>query len=86
MRARTMIYLDVEQHRALRTEAVREGVSMAEVLRRLVGRYLDERRGSGRVPPKAYLRLVGLGASGRSDISERHDAYLTRALRRDRAR
>lgn len=86
MRARTMIYLDPEHHRALRAEAAREGVSMAELLRRLVGRYLAERRGSARVPAEAYLRLVGLGRSGRSDISERHDAYLAEALRRERAR
>lgn len=86
MRARTMIYLDQEHHRALRTEAAREGVSMAELIRRLVGHYLAERRGLGRVAAEAYLKLVGLGRSGRSDISGRHDAYVAEALRRERAR
>lgn len=86
MRARTMIYLEQDHHRALRTEAAREGISMAELLRRLIGRHLSDRSGSGHVPAEAYLRLVGLGRSGRSDISERHDAYLAGALRRERAR
>ncbi len=81
-----MIYLDPEQHRALRADAAREGISMAELLRRLISRYLDERRGSGRASPEAYLKMVGLGASGRADISARHDAYLAGALRRERTR
>jgi hypothetical protein len=81
-----MVYLDPEQHRALRTEAAREGISMAELLRRLVARHLEQRRGSRPVAQDAYLRIVALGASGRRDISERHDTYLVGALRRDRAR
>lgn len=86
MRTRTMVYLDTEQHRALRIEAAREGVSMAALLRRIVGRYIDERRGTPKVPHDTYMKIVGLGSSGRTDVSERHDAYLVRALRRERPR
>lgn len=86
MRARTMIYLDREHHQALRTEAALEGISMAELLRRIVRGHLNGRRGPQPVPREAYLKIIGLGASGRSDISERHDAYLAEALRRDHTR
>jgi hypothetical protein len=82
MRARTMIYLEKEQHRALRAEAAREGVSVAELLRRVVRKYLEDRPGGPRVPRGVSMKLVGLGASGRSVIAERHDAYLAGALRR----
>ncbi len=86
MRARTMIYLETEQHRALRAEAAEQRISMAELLRRLVRNHLEGRRLSPRVPQDAYLKLVALGASGNPDISERHDAYVAEALRRDRSR
>ncbi|MGQ0571470.1 MAG: ribbon-helix-helix protein, CopG family [Armatimonadota bacterium] len=81
-----MIYLEGEQHRALRTEAAREGISMAELLRRLVRRYLEDRKGAPKVPRAAYVKLVNLGASGKSDVSERHDEYFARAIRRGRSR
>lgn len=40
--------------------------------------------GSAAVEPSiaAYLRIVGLGSSGRSDVAERHDAYLGQVLLR----
>jgi hypothetical protein len=59
---------------------------MAALLRRIVARHLDDRKGRPKVSPATYMKIVGLGASGRADVSERHDAYLVRALRRDRAR
>lgn len=86
MRTRTMLYLDAEQHRALRGEAAREGVSMAALVRRIVSWYLDERKGTSKVSRGTYMKIVGLASSGRVDISERHDAYLARAVRRERSR
>ena len=82
-----MAYLDKDQHRALRAEAAREGVSMAELLRRVVRKYLEDRIGGApRVPRGAYLKLVALGTSGYTDVAERHDAYLAGALRDERPR
>jgi len=81
-----MVYLDGEQHRALRTEAAREGISMAELLRRLVRRYLEERKGVPKVPRATYMKLVNLGASGKTDVSEHHDTYFAKAIRRGRSR
>jgi hypothetical protein len=86
MRTRTMIYLDEDQHRALRREAEAEGVSMTELIRRLVRRHLAEQPSPPAVPPETYLRLVGIGSSGRRDVSERHDAYLGDAVRREHSR
>ena len=85
MRARTMVYLDPAQHRALKAEARRLGISLAELMRRLVSEHLEKREGLPAVPKSAYLKIIGLGASGRGDISERHDAYLAEALRREHA-
>jgi len=81
-----MAYLDKDQHQALRAEAAREGVSMAELLRRVVRKHLQDRAGGPRVPREAYLKLVALGTSGYTDVAERHDAYLAGALRDERPR
>lgn len=83
MRSRTMLYVDPEELKALQAEARAQGVSLAELLRRLVRAYLEARRRPTAPPSRsAYLKLVGLGASGRSDIAARHDAYLGDAVRR----
>jgi hypothetical protein len=86
MKARTMVYLDPEQLQALRAEARAQGISLAELMRRLVKQHLEERQGPLPAPPKAYLKIVALGSSGRQDISERHDLYLGKALYREHAR
>lgn len=86
MKARTMVYLEPEQLQALRTEAKAHGISVAELLRRLVQHHLTARQGPPAVPRAAYLKLVGLGASGRTDIAEHHDRYLGEALRDEHAR
>jgi hypothetical protein len=83
MRARTLIYLDPDDLQALRAEARAQRISLAELMRVLVRQHLRGRRRSGPSHPDAYLRLVGLGSSGHEDISQRHDAYLADALRRE---
>lgn len=79
MKARTMVYLDADQLKALRVEARARGISLAELLRRIVGKHLGQRQWVPPGPSKAYLRIVGLGSSGQHDISERHDGYLGKA-------
>ena len=86
MKARTMVYLDSQQLKALKARARAEKVSLAELMRRLVRAHLEERQPLPSVPAAAYARIVALGSSGRSDISERHDAYLGQALQREHAR
>ena len=86
MKSRTMVYLDPQQLKALKASARAEGVSLAALMRRLVTQHLEQRQPLPPVPPGAYPKLVALGSSGRSDISERHDAYLAQALQREHAR
>lgn len=74
---RTQIQLTEEQARELREQAVRENVSMAELVRRAVDDLLrravtvpmDERR-------RRAMALVGQFRSGQTDVSEKHDEYL----------
>ncbi len=86
MKARTMVYLDPEHLQALRAEAKAQGISLAELIRRLVKQHLEERQGPPPAPSNAYLKIVALGSSGRQDIAEHHDLYLGEALRREHAR
>ena len=81
MKARTMVYLEREQLEALRTEARSRRISLAALIRSVVQRHLDGRRSDRAVAPEAYFKIVGMGASGDADISERHDRYLGHALR-----
>lgn len=36
-------------------------------------------------PEDAYLRIVSLGKSGKTDVSEQHDRYLAKALHQGRS-
>jgi hypothetical protein len=80
---RTQIQLTEKQHRLLRTAAQREGVSIAEVVRRCVARFFQEESpGRG----KLYARAAGLVGTfndpgGAADMSSRHDEYLDEAYR-----
>ena len=83
---RTQVYFSEEQHRALRQAAIREGISMTALLRRMVERELGRRLASEDYAKDAVTALVGLGRSGRSDISENHDEALAEAFRDEAVR
>jgi hypothetical protein len=72
------IYLKPEQDQALRVLAGRLGTSVAELIRRSVDLYLTSRP----VADDPALSLVGLGRSGRRDLSSDHDQFLAQAGRR----
>jgi hypothetical protein len=78
---RTQVYFTPEQHDALRRAADSEGMSMTELLRRLVDRQLLSRREPLRFDKESVLAFVDLGESGESRISVEHDAALDEALR-----
>ena len=79
---RTQVYLTARQHRALKKEAAREGVSMTELLRRILDQHLLGRAAARRpVRKELVLSFVGLGESGRTDTSRNHDRALDEALR-----
>lgn len=72
---RTQIYLEPEQHLFLKEEAKRQGISIAELLRRILDSYVQQTR-----PKEDFAKIVALGRSGLSDVSEKHDKYLAKAL------
>lgn len=87
MRTRTQIYLEPEQHRALLEEARARRVSLAALIREIVQEHLTPNKGPAlSVPKDKYLTIVGIGASGLSDISIHHDWYLGRALHSEHPR
>ena len=81
-----MVYLEPDQHRALKARARAEGVSLAELIRRLARAHIAETRQPASIDLADYGALVALGASGRQDIGDDHDAHLARALRKRHAR
>jgi hypothetical protein len=72
---RTQVYLDPEVHRRLKERAKEEGISLAELIRRMAKDYLRKE-----ASPKDFLAIVGLGQSGKTDVSEKHDDYLAQVL------
>lgn len=75
---RTQIQLDEETFEAVRRIAFRDHVSISEVIRRSLRETLTA---STRAPRRRKLAFVGSGASGRSDISDRHDEALSEDFR-----
>jgi hypothetical protein len=71
------VYLKPEQDRALRASAARLGTSIAELVRRSVDAYLV----NVPVEQDPLTQVVGLGRSGRGDLSERHDEFIAAATR-----
>ncbi|MBI5481020.1 MAG: hypothetical protein HY906_19335 [Deltaproteobacteria bacterium] len=78
---RTQVYLPPGHHRALRREARERGISLTELVRRLVADHVEARGGLPAVGKEAVLAFVALGHGGRADVSERHDEALDEALR-----
>ncbi len=79
---RTQIQLTERQARRLRAEARQQGVSIAEMIRRLVDRGLAE-EASGRV--RLYeqaAKIVGRfpDRRGATELAREHDRYLDEAL------
>ena len=81
-----MVYLDPGQHRALKARARADGISLAELIRRLARSHIAEGERLPTVSRETYTGLVALGASGQQDIGDTHDAQLARALRAKHAR
>ncbi|BAW00776.1 CopG family transcriptional regulator [Thermus thermophilus] len=78
---RTQVQLTEAQWSRLKAKARAEGVSLAELVRRAVERFLEEEEG---YEDKARRALLALGrfASGQGDVSEAHDRYLEEAFGR----
>ena len=77
---RTQVYLRQEQHHRLIQEAKSRGISLAELLRRIVDQHLHAGQ---KAPKEAYLSIVGIGEDSAQDVSIRHDKYLGESLARE---
>ncbi len=73
------LYLREEQIETLRMLAGKRGVSMAELVRQSVDRFIVETP----LEEEPLWELVGIGASGVGDLSKQHDAYLARLEEED---
>lgn len=78
---RTQIQLTEEQARLLKQRAAQHGVSMAQIVREAVQDYLDRAAGVDSVERKRRAwAAAGQFHSGREDIAEDHDRYLSEAF------
>jgi metal-responsive CopG/Arc/MetJ family transcriptional regulator len=71
---RIQIQLTEEQARALKDVAAREGVSMAELIRRAVDRIIGE--SDDRQQRRRARALQGKYRDGATDVATNHDSYL----------
>jgi hypothetical protein len=71
------IYLEPEQDEVLRHLCRASGRSRAAIIRESIEQYI-----AGLPPEKdPALGIVNLGASGKSDIAEKHDMYLISSVK-----
>ena len=66
------IYIEPRQDNVLEVLSKRKGISKAAIIRESVEKYL---RGLP-VEEDAAMGIVGLGSSGKGDLSDKHDRYL----------
>lgn len=68
------IYIEPQQDHVLKALSKRKGISKAEIIRESLERFLRE------VPvvEDPAISLIGLGSSGKRDLSDQHDKYLVR--------
>ena len=72
---RTQVYLDPDDHRKLREEAQRRGISLAAVLREIAGAHVRESSAPYRTE-KSWDALIGICGEGEpSDIARYEDEY-----------
>lgn len=67
------IYLDPDQFKIIDRLSKASGKSKAATIRTCIAKYID----SLPLENDPALNIMNLGASGRKDIAEKHDDYLT---------
>lgn len=68
------IYIEPRQDDVLEALSKKRGISKAAIIRESLEKYLKELP----VEKDPAMGLIGLGSSGKGDLSARHDRYLTR--------
>lgn len=72
------VYIEPQQDYILENFAQKRGISKAEVIRKSLDHYLRE------IPLEEDpgMGLIGLGSSGKKDLSRNHDQYIARYIKR----
>ncbi len=68
------IYLEPQQERMITLLAKNSGQAKAAIIRACITKFIEDLP----LENDPALNIMSLGASGRHDIGERHDDYLTR--------
>jgi len=77
---RTQLQIDEQTHKALRLRAFKERKSMSAVAREILSAGLGIEKHPNNAP-EGKFSFIGSGASGRKDISVRHDEALEEDFR-----
>ena len=72
---RTTIFADEEMLNSRREIAQQDGISVAELIRQALERFIAERPGAKRLPS-----FLGIGAGGRRDIAKRSEELLWKGI------
>ena len=70
------IYIEPRQDEALGVLSKKKGVSKSAIIRESVEKYLKELP----VEEDSAMGLIGLGSSGKGDLSTKHDKYLVKYI------
>lgn len=68
------IYIEPGQANVLEVISKKRGVSKSEIIRESIEKYLKELP----IEEDPAMGLIGLGNSGKSDLSDKHDRYIAR--------
>jgi hypothetical protein len=68
------IYIESKQNDVLEVLSKKRGVSKAEIIRKSLEKYLKELP----IEEDPAYGLIGLGRSGKKDLAEKHDRYLSK--------
>lgn len=67
------IYIEPRQDNVLEVLSRKRGVSKAAIIRESIDKFLKEIP----VEKDPAISLIGLGSSGKGDLSDKHDGYLS---------
>ena len=70
------IYIETKQAKVLDALAHKKGVARSEIIRLSLDRYLSELP----IEDDPAMNVIGLGKSGKTDLSEKHDEYYIKHL------
>ena len=68
------IYIEPQQDYVLEALSKRKGISKAEIIRKSLEKFLNELP----VEQDPAMGLIGLGGSGKGNLSDQHDKYVVR--------